>query len=100
MSFLLVDSGCGWVAAQLPSGLPDRVRESFHMVSVGTGNEVTVEVHGDLDRGVPELFRDVDDGHAAAEHQRSIGVAIDGGSLSGLACRSPGPGSLDPRGGR
>ena len=63
--------GCG----QLPSGLFDRFRESFDVVTVGSWHEVTVEVDGDLDRGVPELLRDVGDRHPAAEHQRRIGVA-------------------------
>jgi ABC transporter substrate binding protein len=84
--------GCGL----LPSGLLDCIRESLDVVAVGSWNEVTVEVDGDLDRGVPELLRDVGDGHPAAEHQRDIGVAgvVDadvtdfGFSMSGLHTRS------------
>ena len=60
---------------QLPSGVLDRFCESFDVVSIGAGDEMTVQIHRDLDRGVPELLRDIGDGHAAAEHQRSIGVA-------------------------
>ena len=51
------------------------MRLGCDVVSVGSRDEMTVQVHRDLDRGVAELLRDVRDGHAAAEHQRSIGVA-------------------------
>jgi hypothetical protein len=47
----------------------------FDVVAVSTGNEVAVQVHCDLDRGVPELATDGGDGYPPAQHQAGIRVA-------------------------
>jgi len=60
--------GCVWFRPRCLDG----VGQALDMVPVRAGNKVAVQVHGDLDAGVPELPRYVGDGHTTAQHLESV----------------------------